>query len=214
MVRGWGEDTELLKRGPREWNAWRRRHREYIPQLSEADLENSDLRGANLAGADLRGAYLSGAKLQRANLRAADLRRAHLLDGYFTGTDLRCADLRRADLRGSKLIKANLAGAILDDTILDPRRWTRAILQLWEDARPENRRRLVEALQNRTALHRGWRKGTSACPEAILSDKGAKTDDFMYAWRTGGVSEEQLLKVLMTTPARAISAGYFMTTAG
>ena len=97
------EHLAFLKRGVKEWTAWRKEHRDVRPNLSGADL-----RGAELNGADLRGASLIFVHLSEAQLRTADLRGADLSEA-----DLRGADLSRADLRGADLSRANLRGADL-----------------------------------------------------------------------------------------------------
>lgn len=109
---------EILKKGVKVWNEWRKRNPEERPNLSRADLKGAKLRGAdlrraNLTEADLRGAVLNGADLRRADLSEAilwgadlidtDLRRAELIDA-----NLRVADLSGADLKGAVLIEANL----------------------------------------------------------------------------------------------------------
>ena len=66
------EHVALLKRGVKEWNAWRKEHPEVRSDRLKA-LRGADLFGANLRGADLRGADLSRASLLRADLTGAKL---------------------------------------------------------------------------------------------------------------------------------------------
>jgi hypothetical protein len=209
ICRRWGADRDRLGRGVLQWNSFRRRNREYVPQLSGADLEGWDLSSADLRGADLRGAHLTGAKLRGANLRGADLRRARLIDADLTSADLEKANLRHAELRGSLLLGAKLEGANLAETILDPLRWEKALLALWHQATTGRRQNLVEALLSRSALHTKWKSDTSACPEAILSDRGLETDDFMLAWSTYAIGEEQILRLLTSNPRwKTVAAGW------
>ena len=186
----------MLKDSVQAWNGLRRSDPAYVPDLRAADLEGRDFSGANLRRVDLRGAYLNGAKLARADLREADLRRAHLTYADLTGADLRGADLRGADLHGAELLGAKLEGAAIAGTILDPDCWTAPLFALWKQASPEQRERLIQALQNKTALHGKWQQGAQRSPEAILSDRGAPVDDFAFAWDTYAISEELILRVL------------------
>jgi Pentapeptide repeats (8 copies) len=186
----------MLKPSVETWNAMRRSDPDYVPDLSAVDLEEHDLSGADLRQADLRGAYLNCTKLIGADLRRADLRRAHLTYADLSEANLEGADLRAADLHGTDLRGAKLDRARVEYTILDPSCWTKPLLMLWEQASPENRERLVVALENKTALHRKWMEGFTGSPEAILSKRGAVTDDFTFAWDTYGISEERVLSVL------------------
>jgi hypothetical protein len=114
------EAIRLLQGGPdgvREWNE-RRKRREEIPSLREADLIRADLSGAYLGGAVLRGAVLRGARLIRADLREADLIRADLSGADLSGADLREADLIRARLRRAVLREADLRRAHLAEAVL------------------------------------------------------------------------------------------------
>ena len=140
---------EILKKGSRAWNEWRKQNGQLRVNLSGAylrdanlrgahlygaGLSGADLRGANLrevdlreadlSGADLSGAYLSSANLRGADLRDADLGGAHLYHARLSRANLRGADLRSADLRNANLVAANLRGVNLDlahlnDAILD-----------------------------------------------------------------------------------------------
>jgi hypothetical protein len=186
----------MLKQSVETWNAMRRGDPEYVPDLSTADLEERDLSGADLQQADLRGAYLNAAKLAAADLRRADLRRAHLTYADLSEANLEGADLRAADLHGADLRGAKLDGALVEGTILDPLCWTKPLLTLWDQASQENRERLVAALENKTVLHRKWMEGPTGSPEAILSKRGAASNDFTFAWNTYGISEERVLAVL------------------
>lgn len=132
------EHIEILNRGVKVWNHWRRENRLITPDLSRfdlgaIDLRDSDLRKANLRMTNLRGADLRWANLRiadlkdsdlgranlrmadlsRSDLRGADLRGADLRDSDLSGSDLRWADLKDANLSKSNLFGADLAGAIL-----------------------------------------------------------------------------------------------------
>ena len=195
----------MLKQSVQRWNALRWANPQYIPDLSSADLEAVDLSGADLRRADLRGAYLSGAKLVHADLSGADLRRSHFANADLRHADLRGADLRGADLRGANLQETQFEGAVLSQTILDPACWTRPLLKLWGQAGDENRIHLIQALETKTALHGRWLDGDEASPEAILSGRGAESDDFTLAWDTFGITEEQVLRVLLAASGQAVA---------
>jgi hypothetical protein len=91
---------QMLARGVKAWNAWRRRSRTK-PDLTRALLVDLELRGIDLADADLERAILRGSTLSRANLARANLRRA---------------DLRAVSLRRARLDQADLTGAVLRHT--------------------------------------------------------------------------------------------------
>jgi len=120
------EHVDNFRKGPRNWNEWRRDNPEVVPDLREAvlrggdfrprDLNGVDLREANLREADFSGADLSGAdfrraSLTRANLLWANLREADFSEANLSGANLSGANLVSADLRGANLSGANLSGA-------------------------------------------------------------------------------------------------------
>ena len=102
------EHMELIKRGAREWNAWRTQN-----ESVEPDFTGGYIHLARLRGAKLRGAKFSGARLVYAVFRDADLQCADLSNTNLHGADLRGADLRGADLHLASLICADLRGADL-----------------------------------------------------------------------------------------------------
>ena len=117
------EHLAILKQGVEEWNEWRKKNPEVLPDLGATDLHEANLRVANLykadlvktnlIAADLRGANLGGADLVKANLREADLTGAYLRRANLGGTILVRANLSGAYLVGSNLLGANLNGADL-----------------------------------------------------------------------------------------------------
>jgi len=62
------EQIALLKKSVVEWNEWRKKNPEVIPNLSDANLSDANLSRANLSHADLSHANLSHADLSDANL--------------------------------------------------------------------------------------------------------------------------------------------------
>lgn len=117
------EHLDVLRRGPRTWNAWRRHNPTLIPNLTCIALSLSerqlgpinggpiDLSSARLRRASLRFATLSGADLTRADLSSADL-----TDARLDGADLTCANLCQAILDGTSFAGATLAGVNVGGT--------------------------------------------------------------------------------------------------
>ena len=117
------DHLDILKRGVKTWNEWRRANPKTIPDLVNARLYNSDLIcadlvNANLAGAILSRAYLISAKLRNANLCKANLDYADLTGAFLTNVDLSGASLRHTIMREARLINANLSSAVLIGTNL------------------------------------------------------------------------------------------------
>jgi hypothetical protein len=122
---GPAEWSEILRRGPRAWNAWRDDYPWIIPDLtgiapSVIESQLGPLTGGpiNLANARLRGALLGRATLSEANLEGADLSDADLTNARLDRANLSYANLRnatldKADLAGARLMRADLSGANL-----------------------------------------------------------------------------------------------------
>jgi hypothetical protein len=116
---------EVLRRGPRSWNDWRRRNPTTVPNLIRLSLSAAErqmgimnggpvnLASARLRGASLRFATLSGANLAGADLSGADLTDARLDGANLTNADLSHALLNRTDFAGARLIGARLEGTNL-----------------------------------------------------------------------------------------------------
>jgi hypothetical protein len=104
---------QMLARGVKTWNAWRKRSRAK-PDLSRALLIDRELRGIDLSEANLERTILRGTTLSRANLTGAKLQRADLRT-----TSLRRARLDRADLTGAILRHASLAETSVEGTVFD-----------------------------------------------------------------------------------------------
>ena len=119
------DHVELLRRGPKAWNAWRDNCAPIVPKLTGVALKLGEQQMGpthggpiNLAYADLRSASLRFANLSRANLEAADLSGADLAYARLDYANLCYADLsnailNHADFAGAKLLKADLRGAKL-----------------------------------------------------------------------------------------------------
>lgn len=121
------EHIEILRRGPRVWNAWRAENPSIVPDLEGIALSIGDrqlgpmnggpinLSRALLADATLYFATLTGADMRGTDLTNADLRGARLEGVDLTGADLAGAQLDGASLSGAVLKAANLSGASLAD---------------------------------------------------------------------------------------------------
>lgn len=133
------QHEEILRQGVKEWNRWRRRNPDVVPDLSrsgtatdpEADMDSlisavlnqvvpgraptahDGLKGSDLNQVNFRGADLTQAFLDGAMLIEADLRAAKLDDAHLTGCVLTAARLRKATLRGADLTAATLRWADL-----------------------------------------------------------------------------------------------------
>ncbi len=116
---------DILRRGPRAWNAWRAQNPGVTPQLIGIALSAAgrqmgpinggpiNLSGARLRHSSLRFATLSGADLSGADLSDTDLSETRLNGANLAGADLTDALLDQADFAGASLADANLAGTNL-----------------------------------------------------------------------------------------------------
>jgi hypothetical protein len=109
------EHLELLRRGPRAWNAWRRQNPSIAPNLTRIYLSVSERQMGQVNGGPVN---LASARLRRASLRFATL----------SGADLSGADLSGADLTDARLDRANLANADLSGALLEHTDFTEAKL--------------------------------------------------------------------------------------
>jgi pentapeptide repeat protein len=105
LVSADAEHVEMLRRGPRSWNAWREQNPTTMPNLTGLRLSASErqmglMNGGpiNLASARMRRAYLRFATLSGANLAGANLAGADLTDARLDGANLVSADLSNAAL--------------------------------------------------------------------------------------------------------------------
>jgi hypothetical protein len=105
---------ELLRRGPRAWNAWRAHNLGITPRLT----------GITLSAAERQMGPINGGPI---NLAQARLRHASLRFATLSGADLSGADLSDTDLSETRLNGANLAGADLTDALLGQREWQRDV---------------------------------------------------------------------------------------
>ena len=97
---------EILRRGPRAWNAWRTENPAAAANLNGISLKLGERQMGPINGGPIN---LSGAQL-----RAAKLRYASLLSANLEGAELADADLTHARLDGANLAGANLSNAALD----------------------------------------------------------------------------------------------------
>jgi uncharacterized protein YjbI with pentapeptide repeats len=109
---------KLLKQSVKDWNAWRKAHKDIRPDLSGAEFFEADLFGADLCEANL----------SRANLTMADLCEANLSDANLNGANLNKADLNKANLSSTDFSEANLGVTVLRDTVLSGANLSRANL--------------------------------------------------------------------------------------
>ena len=124
------KDVEILRSGPRAWNAWRENNPSTVPDLTGIALRLSErqmgpinggpinLKSARLQGAFLRFATLSAADLEAADMSDADLVHARFDQANLSAANLSNAQLDHADLSGATLTKVDLCGASLQHAIL------------------------------------------------------------------------------------------------
>jgi hypothetical protein len=119
------EHIEILRRGPKAWNAWREENPSLVPNLDDAAPTLGErqlgpinggpvnLRLARMQRAFLRFATLSAANLEAADMSAADLAYARLDRANLKAANLSYAVLDYADFNGADLAEANFSGATL-----------------------------------------------------------------------------------------------------
>jgi len=103
-----GEACELIAKGPKVWNAWRKKRKGYYPVLDGIELLDLDLSGIDFSGVSLRGAIINRCDLTAASLISALLQEANLQNNNLTRARMIAANLSEADLSGSVLTKANI----------------------------------------------------------------------------------------------------------
>lgn len=113
----------ILKKGVEDWNSWRQREPDIIPDLRNASLGESHLNHINLSYANLSSAHLgwanlTGAHLEHTNLNGANLQGCKLPGAHLEYANLNYAHLEQANLTGAYLVGANLQDARLDGTFL------------------------------------------------------------------------------------------------
>jgi|SRR6516165_9657881 len=109
------EHIEILRRGPRAWNAWREANPSQVPNLDDVSLSLSQRQLGPINGGPT-------------NLRSVSMQRAFLRSGSLSAADLEAADLSGADLAYAGLDQANLKAANLSGAILDYADFTGAVL--------------------------------------------------------------------------------------
>ena len=116
------QHIEVLRKGVNEWNLWRTRNTDSIPDFSKIDFLDVfghffDYKGINLSGANLESASLFCVDLDEANLEGASLQNCNCYSASFKNSNLRDVDLQLANLTLSNLDNSNLDGAYLGNTV-------------------------------------------------------------------------------------------------
>lgn len=114
------EHVEILRRGPRTWNAWRVENPSIVPDLAGFSLSIGDRQMGPMNGGpiNLSRTQMTDAVLYFATLTGADMRGSDLTNADLRGARLEGVDLTGADLAGAQLDGASLAGAVLKATNL------------------------------------------------------------------------------------------------
>src|SRR6266702_3042822 len=115
------QQLDLLRKGVKNWNAWRTQRPDMHPDLGGADLTNANLSGADLSGANLYGAILYGAILRETNLVKTNLVKTNLNMADLSRADLSSANLSGASLKGTNFSSANLSRVNLSSSYVG---WT------------------------------------------------------------------------------------------
>src|SRR5262245_14977470 len=104
------EHVEVLRRGPRLWNDWRRHNPATVPNLIRLSLSAAERQMGIMNGGPVN---LASARLRGPSLRLATL------------TNLAVADLSGADLTDAWLDGANLTDARFEPCLAQPHRFSR-----------------------------------------------------------------------------------------
>jgi uncharacterized protein YjbI with pentapeptide repeats len=112
------QHVDVLKRGAKAWNAWRKARSRVRPDLSGEQFRRIDLSDINLKGANLSSCDFTYTFLTDADLSEADLTDARLIETNLVRADLSHANLQSAMLHGANLRDAKLSHATLVDAYL------------------------------------------------------------------------------------------------
>jgi hypothetical protein len=94
------EQIEILKKGPVAWNAWRRKHRKVVPDLSNADFH----------GFTFDDTYLKSKSIAF-DFQKSNLSHSKFYDVSFTGVDLSNSDLSHSNFVNAKFYACNFINA-------------------------------------------------------------------------------------------------------
>lgn len=122
------EHMDILQRGVKVWNTWRKENPQTIPNLSSAQLSYLNYRNINLSQANLLDALIYDANLSGASLIFANLSFTDLNTTNFRGADLRSANLTNSNVRYTNLAKADLRNAIFAGADLSGSDFTQAMM--------------------------------------------------------------------------------------
>jgi uncharacterized protein YjbI with pentapeptide repeats len=113
---------DILNRGVKAWNKWRKDYPDIQPNLSRAklidlelsgmdfsntNLENADLRYSELLDTKFTNAMLAGARLEHTNFARAELKSANLTRANLYRSNLGLANFERAILKSAYASKAD-----------------------------------------------------------------------------------------------------------
>ena len=102
------EHVRLINSGVDNWNEWRDKNPELIPDLSWSSISNLDLKGINLENTNLKLAFCKGCDFSNANLRHAVFFGANLENCIFRNADIENVNFEGALLKNSEFTNSNV----------------------------------------------------------------------------------------------------------
>lgn len=112
------QHLSILREGVEHWNKWRKRNRDIVPNLNNANLRGFDLSHANMRDVGLGMADLSEANLSHADFSGAYLYYANLHSSEIFHSDFSNAELFHVDLSDAIISESNLKGAVLMESFI------------------------------------------------------------------------------------------------
>ncbi len=123
------EHLKILRKGREEWNSWRKKNPDIIPDLSRArlyvneaklnlfDLNRADLKLAEMDGANCYGTDFTGANLTAVRMREVDFRESAMAFADLSQANLENSDFRKANFIATRFWKTSLNGANFSESL-------------------------------------------------------------------------------------------------
>ena len=110
--------VRMLNDGMADWNLWRDRHPEIIPDLEEADLNCKNLSNYNLNFANLRSAKLDRCIISNSMLKGVNFTNCNLTLSYLNGTNLSNCDFTNSILKYSNLSSSFISECVFTESLM------------------------------------------------------------------------------------------------